>query len=68
MPNPVSATSRRFPRTFALVALLLLATPTLAQRPNIVWISVEDMSPHLGVYGDPVAQTPNLDRLAAEGV
>lgn len=68
MPDTVAATSRRFPRTLALVALLLLATPALAQRPNIVWISVEDMSPHLGVYGDPVAQTPNLDRLAAEGV
>jgi N-sulfoglucosamine sulfohydrolase len=62
------ATSQRFTRTLALVALLLISTPSLAQRPNIVWISVEDMSPHLGVYDDPVARTPNLDRLAAEGV
>ena len=35
-----------------------------APRPNIVWISNEDMSPHLGVYGDTVARTPTLDRLA----
>jgi len=37
-------------------------------RPNIVWLSCEDISPHLGCYGDPHAITPNLDRLATEGV
>lgn len=38
-------------------------------RPlNILWISVEDMSPRLAAYGDRTAFTPNLDRLAAEGV
>ncbi|MFW6059658.1 MAG: sulfatase [Phycisphaeraceae bacterium] len=37
------------------------------QRPNILWISLEDTSPRFGCYGDPVARTPNLDRLAAEG-
>ena len=35
------------------------------RRPNILWISTEDLSPHLGCYGDEIAQTPNLDRLAA---
>jgi hypothetical protein len=33
-------------------------------QPNIVFISNEDMSPHLGVYGDAMARTPVLDRLA----
>lgn len=37
-------------------------------RPNIVWITVEDMSPWLGCYGDPVAQTPRLDALAREAM
>lgn len=37
-------------------------------RPNILWISCEDISPNLGCYGDPHAITPNLDRLAAQGV
>lgn len=37
-------------------------------RPNILWLSAEDISPHLGCYGDPHAITPNLDRLATEGV
>lgn len=39
-----------------------------AQQPNIVWLSVEDMSPWIGPYGDQTVPTPNLDRLAAEGV
>lgn len=44
------------------------STVTSVTRPNIVWISCEDISPHLGCYGDQVAKTPNLDRLAAEGM
>ena len=43
-------------------------TPAPTARPNIVWISNEDMSPRLGVYGDTTARTPVLDRLAQESV
>ncbi len=39
-----------------------------APRPNILWISIEDASPDLGCYGDEYAHTPNVDRLAREGV
>lgn len=38
------------------------------QRLNIIWISTEDLSPHMGCYGDKVAQTPNIDKLASQGV
>lgn len=38
------------------------------ERPNILWITYEDNSPNLGCYGDEYALTPNIDRLAAEGV
>lgn len=37
-------------------------------RPNILWISCEDISLRLGCYGDPQAKTPTLDALADEGV
>lgn len=37
-------------------------------RPNLLLLVAEDLSPRLGVYGDAVAHTPNLDRLAGEGV
>jgi len=38
------------------------------QRPNILWITTEDMSPHLPSYGDSTVTTPNIDKLAREGV
>jgi arylsulfatase A-like enzyme len=37
-------------------------------RPNVLWLTVEDISPYLGVYGHPNAQTPRLDRLAKDGI
>ncbi|MFC6964810.1 sulfatase-like hydrolase/transferase [Halocatena marina] len=36
-------------------------------RPNIVWIAMEDTTPRFGCYGDNVAQTSNIDELAADG-
>lgn len=38
------------------------------EKPNILWITCEDISPYLGCYGDDYAITPNLDKLASEGV
>ena len=35
--------------------------------PNILWITVEDISPNLGCYGDPLANTPTLDAMASKG-
>jgi len=40
----------------------------LTFRPNIVWLVAEDLSPILPSYGDSTVNTPNLDRLAREGV
>src|SRR6476660_7049693 len=39
-----------------------------AQRLNILWLIGEDFGQHLGCYGTKEVWTPNLDRLAAEGV
>ena len=38
------------------------------KRLNILWITCEDMSPHLESYGDSTVKTPNISRLAREGV
>lgn len=38
-----------------------------ADRPNILWISLEDISSDLGCYGDKYAVTPNIDKLATQG-
>eukprot|EP00095_Tigriopus_kingsejongensis_P005386 snap_masked-scaffold770_size100439-processed-gene-0.1 protein:Tk05386 transcript:snap_masked-scaffold770_size100439-processed-gene-0.1-mRNA-1 annotation:"iduronate 2-sulfatase" len=37
-------------------------------QPNILFIVVDDLRPVLGVYGDKLALTPNMDRLGAEGI
>ena len=37
-------------------------------RPNVLWITCEDMSAHLACYGEATVATPNIDRLAREGV
>lgn len=37
-------------------------------KPNILWISCEDITTMLGCYGDPNANTPNLDAFATKGV
>lgn len=44
------------------------ADDVLPEHPNVLWITVEDMSPRLPSYGDSTAVTPNIDRLAEEGV
>ena len=51
-----------------ILFLLLALSIHAADRPNIVWIVGEDMGPELGCYGDLQAITPNMDRLAKEGV
>jgi arylsulfatase A-like enzyme len=57
-------------KTLASIGALLFAlgAATAADRPNVLWITSEDNSPYLGCYGDALAQTPHLDRLAAQGV
>ncbi len=46
----------------------VLAEGSEPRRPDILLIVSEDNGPHLGCYGDRTVETPNLDRLAAEGV
>ena len=39
-----------------------------SRQPNVLFIAVDDLNTRIGCYGDSVAQTPNLNRLAREGV
>jgi len=71
-------TRRHFLRRAGFVGAAVLAGPAALleaqrrtdrdQRPNILWITSEDNSPLLGCYGDKLAKTPSLDRLAGQGV
>lgn len=51
-----------------LVVVLLLHSALFAARPNFVWIIADDMSPDITAYGAKGVKTPNLDRMAAEGL
>ena len=51
-----------------LVASVFGASVFGAERPNVLFIIVDDLTTTLGSYGDQAARTPNMDALAARGV
>ncbi len=55
----------RFALALLLPCRLIAAEET---RPNVLLICVDDLKPVLGCYGDKLAKTPNMDRLAARGM
>lgn len=65
-PNPL----RSLTISCWVAAFLILQTSVFAEskKPNVLFISVDDLANSLGCYGDLIAQTPNIDRLAASGV
>lgn len=59
-------------KRFTLLLACLLCGPWFGgaaetTRPNIVWILVDDMSPHFSCYGETTIRTPNVDALASQG-
>lgn len=53
----------------AFVAVLLAGSSSAAVRPNILFILTDDQAPQtLGAYGNGICQTPNIDRIAREGM
>ena len=58
-----------------LAGMILLWTSSISAsavesppRPNVLWITIEDTSLLFGCFGDRIAKTPNVDRLAQEGI
>ncbi len=51
-----------------IIALIYSSFGLAQEKPNILWLSAEDISPQIGCFKDPYAITPNLDELAEEGV
>ncbi len=69
-------TKYRIPKTALSVAILGLtsmysyaeSSKAKTTRPNILFIAVDDLKPNAGAYGDKLAKTPGMDRLAKEGI
>jgi N-sulfoglucosamine sulfohydrolase len=53
---------------FGAITVRINAQETAKKPLNVVWISCEDVGPIMGVYGVDQIKTPNIDKLAAEGV
>ena len=61
-------------KIFHIIIILLLSTACKSEKrtkstltPNILFISVDDLRPELGIYGNRVVKSPNIDQLAREG-
>ncbi|MEG3660142.1 sulfatase [Arenibacter palladensis] len=50
-----------------LLSIKFFSSPTKVNKPNVLFIAIDDLRPTLGCYGDTIAITPNMDQLAAKG-
>ena len=48
--------------------ILAAAQAFAADKPNILFIAIDDLRPELGCYGSNIAISPNLDKLASDGL
>ena len=62
--------NKLIPAAFSLVAgtLPAVAGTTAPQKPNVLFIAVDDLRPELGCYGKDYIKSPNIDRIAKAGM
>ncbi len=56
------------PRLLCLLSSFVLLHSSLAAKPNVLFIAVDDLANALGCYGVKTSKTPHMDRLAASGM
>ncbi|UDQ97705.1 sulfatase [Lentisphaerota bacterium WC36G] len=64
--------SKIFNATITTASMFLTFNATSAasnqEKPNILWIEIEDTSPWMSIYGDNTVKTPNIEKFAKKGV
>ena len=56
---------------FIILSVFLMAvacTPAQQKKKNVLFIIADDLNDNIGAYGHYLAKTPNIDRLAEEGM
>ena len=69
-PHSVAATNDTWTKRIAVTLVVLCIAVVIGRaenRLNMLFIAVDDLRPALGCYGDEIAITPNIDRLAKRG-
>jgi arylsulfatase A-like enzyme len=51
-----------------LLLVAMVSTSSAEERPNILWFVVDDMSANFSSYGEKAIETPNVDKLAEQGI
>ena len=65
---------KTFLKTSAVLLAVLILIPgalraeETGKKYNVLFIAIDDLRPELGCYGDEWIQSPNIDRLAADGI
>ncbi|MCL7752652.1 sulfatase [Polaribacter sp. Z022] len=58
--------------SYSLLLLLMIScqkeVKEVQKKPNILFIGIDDLRPELGCYGSDIAVSPNLDKLASQGL
>ncbi|MCB1208915.1 MAG: sulfatase [Verrucomicrobiales bacterium] len=54
-------------RALLFLTFIVSSVAIAADKPNVLFIAVDDLKPLLGCYGDPMVKSPEIDRLAARG-
>ena len=68
MKHPAVRSLARFGALLLFLFSASLVHGADRRQPNILWLIAEDFGPHLSCTGTKEVWTPNLDRLASEGV
>ena len=55
-------------KTALLLKIVLIVFAVASEKPNVLFIMTDDLNCDLGSYAHPLVKTPNIDRLASQGV